>query len=313
WTKSDWRKKIDWERMRYVVRLAVQFLDNVIDLNNYPLPQIEEQTKRNRRMGLGVMGFAKMLVKIGVRYDSPEALEVAEGVMKFITDEGRKMSHELGRARGSFPAFKDSVWADKYDAMRNATITSIAPTGTISMIADTSSGIEPIFALAFIKTVMDGTKLYYSNEVFEHVLKVRGLYSPALMQTVIEHGSIQDIDAIPQEIKDVFVVAHDINADAHVNMQGAFQKYTDLAVSKTINMPPDATVEDVEKAYLLAWKLKCKGVTIYREGSRGVGVLSKVKKKTEEAKQEDVEKGEDVPSIYTRKPKEEIVQQAVSQ
>ncbi|MFH1393730.1 MAG: ribonucleotide reductase N-terminal alpha domain-containing protein [Candidatus Micrarchaeota archaeon] len=313
WTKTDWKKKIDWDRLRYVVRLAVQFLDNVIDLNNYPLPQIEEQTKHNRRMGLGVMGFAKMLVKIGVRYDSPQALEVAAEIMSFITEEGRKMSHELGRARGSFPGFRESVWAGKYDSMRNATITSIAPTGTISMIADTSSGIEPIFALAFIKTVMDGTKLYYSNEVFEHVLKVRGLYTPSLMQKVIDGGSIQGIEEIPQEIKDVFVVAHDISAQAHVRMQGAFQANTDLAVSKTINMPPETTVEDVEAAYLLAWKLKCKGMTIYRDGSRGEGVLSMVKKKKiEETKQEEVEKGEDVPSVYTRKPKEEVVQAVAS-
>jgi len=307
WTKSDWKQKINWDRLRYVVRLAVQFLDNVIDLNNYPLSQIENQTKHNRRMGLGVMGFAKMLVKIGIRYDSPEALEVAEGVMKFITEEGRKMSHELGRARGSFPGFKESVWADKYDAMRNATITSIAPTGTISMIADTSSGVEPIFALAFIKTVMDGTKLYYSNEVFEHVLKVRGLYTSALMQMVIDNGSIQDLEEIPQEIKDVFVVSHDIKADSHVKMQGAFQKYTDLAVSKTINLPAEATVEDVENAYMLSWKLKCKGITIYRDGSRGAGVLSTLKKKkSEETTPESVEKGEDIPSMYDRKPKEEV-------
>lgn len=309
WTRTDWRKKIDWDRLRYVVRLAVQFLDNVIDLNNYPIDRIKQQTQYHRRMGLGVMGFAKMLGKIGVRYDSPQALDVADGIMTFITEEGRRMSHELGRARGSFPGFRESAWAGKYDAMRNATITSIAPTGTISMIADTSSGIEPIFALAYIKTVMDGTKLYYSDEVFEHVLKVRGMYTTELMQKVIDGGSIQDIGEIPAEIKDVFVVAHDISAMAHVKMQAAFQKHTDLAVSKTINLPAEATVDDVEKSYMLAWKLKCKGVTIYRDGSRGVGVLSRVKKKAPETQPaENVEKGEDVPSMYTRKPVEEAVQ-----
>ncbi len=304
WSRSEWRSKIDWDRLRYVVRLAVQFLDNVIDLNRYPLSEIEAQTKHNRRMGLGVMGFAKMLYKMGIRYDSPEGIEVAEGIMKFITDEGRQMSHELGRARGSFPGFEESTWAGKYDAMRNATITSIAPTGTISMIADTSSGIEPVFALAFIKTVMDGTKLHYSNEVFEHVLKVRGLYDADLMQKVIDSGTIQDIRGIPEEIRNVFVVAYDVSPQAHVRMQAAFQRYTDLAVSKTINLPNKATIEDVENAYMLAWELGCKGVTIYREGSRGVGVLSiGVKKESESKKIEEMEKGEDIPSLYKREVK----------
>ncbi len=278
WTKGNWKKKVNWDRLRYVVRLAVQFLDNVIDLNKYPIPQIKERTQYHRRMGLGVMGFSKMLVKIGVKYNSPEALDIAEYTMKFITDEARKMSHELGRARGSFPGFKESKWAKKYDAMRNATVTSIAPTGTISMISNTSSGIEPMFALAYIKNVMDGTKLYYSDEVFEHVLKVRGLYTPELMQEVIDNGSVQAMEEIPNELKEVFVVSHDIKSEDHVKIQAAFQKHTDLAVSKTINLPPEASVEDVENSYELAWKLGCKGITIYRDGSRGPGVLTKVKK-----------------------------------
>jgi len=289
WTRGDWKKKVNWKRLRYVVRLAVQFLDNVIDLNKFPIPQIKERTQHNRRIGLGVMGFSKMLYKMGIRYGSPQSLEVAEEVMKFITEEGRKMSVELGRARGSFPGFKESIWAGKYDAMRNATITSIAPTGTISMIANTSSGIEPTFALAYIKEVMDGTKLYYTEDVFEHILKTRGLYTPELMQKVIEEGSIQDIEEIPKELKEVFVVAYDVTTEEHVRLQAAFQKYTDLAVSKTINMPPDASVEDVENAYLLAWKLGCKGITIYREGSRGAGVFRKIKKteKPQEKAQEE--------------------------
>ncbi len=290
WTRGDWRKKINWKRLRYVVRLAVQFLDNVIDLNKFPIPQIKERTRYNRRIGLGVMGFAKMLYKMGIRYGSRQSLEVADEVMKFITEEGRKMSVELGRARGSFPGFKESIWAKKYDALRNATITSIAPTGTISMIANTSSGIEPTFALAYIKEVMDGTKLYYSEDVFEHILKTRGLYTPELMQKVIEEGSIQNMDEIPKDVKEVFVVAYDVSAEEHVQMQAAFQKYTDLAVSKTINMPPEASVEDVENAYMLAWKLKCKGITIYREGSRGAGVFRKVKK-TEEKKMSEIAAG----------------------
>jgi ribonucleoside-diphosphate reductase alpha chain len=173
--------------------------------------------------------------------------------------------------------------------MRNATVTSIAPTGTISMIGDSSSGIEPLFALSYIKTVMDGTKLYYSDDVFEHVLKVRGLYAPELMQKVIDNGTIQDMDDIPKEIKDVFIVAHDIGSGEHVRMQAAFQKNTDLAVSKTINMPAEASVEDVENSYMIAWKEGCKGITIYREGSRGEGVLSTGKKKKKEDEEQPKE------------------------
>jgi ribonucleoside-diphosphate reductase alpha chain len=289
WSKTSWKKKIDWKRLRYVVRTASQFLDNVIDLNNYPIPEIKKQTQHSRRIGLGIMGFAKMLTKIGVRYGSDDSFKIAEEVMKFITEEGRKMSHELGRARGSFPGFKESVWKDKYDAMRNATMTSIAPTGTISMIADSSSGIEPLFALSYIKTVMDGTKLYYSDAVFEHVLKVRGLYSPELMERVIDNGSIQTMEEIPKDVAHVFVISHDITVEGHVKMQAAFQKHTDLAVSKTINMPAEATVEDVENAYMQAWREGCKGITIYRDGSRGEGVLSMTKKKKEEPKEEEVE------------------------
>jgi ribonucleoside-diphosphate reductase alpha chain len=274
WSKGDWRKKVNWKRLRYVIRLGVQFLDNVIELNKYPIEQIRQASMSNRRIGLGVMGFAKMLTKIGIRYNSPEAFQAGEEVMRFITEEARKMSHELGRLRGSFPNFNDSVWASKYDAMRNATVTSIAPTGTISMIANTSSGIEPIFALAYIKTVMDGTRLYYSDEVFEHVLKVRGLYSIELMQKVIDTGTIQKLDEIPEDIRKVFNIAYDLSAEDHVKMQAAFQKYTDLAVSKTINMPSTATVEDVENAYVMAWKTGCKGVTVYRDKSRGEQVLT---------------------------------------
>lgn len=277
WSKTDWKKKIDWKHLRYVVRLGTQFLDNVIELNKYPIEKIKEQSRLHRRIGLGVMGFARMLYKMGVSYDSELAYEIGEYLMKFITDEARKMSHELGRARGSFPGFKDSVWASKYDAMRNATVTSIAPTGTISMIADTSSGVEPMFSLAYVKIVMDGARLYYSEETFEHVLKVRGLFTPDLMQKVIETGSIAGFEELPKEILNIFRVAYDIKAEAHVRMQAAFQKYTDLAVSKTINMPAEATVEDVQNAYMLAWKLGCKGVTVYRDGSRGEGVLAKIK------------------------------------
>ncbi len=281
WSKENWRTKIQWKRLREVIRTAVVFLDNVVELNKYPLERIKQTSQYHRRIGLGVMGFANMLLKIGTRYDSHEAYEIAEEIMKFVTEEARKMSHELGRARGSFPGFKESAWDKKIDAMRNATVTSIAPTGTISMIADTSSGIEPLFAIAYMKNVMDGTKLYYINEVFEQILKVRGIYSEEIMQKVIENGSVQGIEEIPKDIRDVFVISYDILAESHLRIQAAFQKYTDLAVSKTINLPNTASVEDVKKAYFLAWKLGCKGVTVYRDGSRGEQVLNIIKKPSE--------------------------------
>ncbi len=297
WSKTDWRKKVNWKRLRYVVRLAFQFLDNVIDMNKYPIPAIKEHTLKNRRSGLGVMGFAKMLFKMGIRYDSDLGYEVGEGVMKFINDEARKMSHELGRARGPFPGFKKSPLSSHYDAMRNAACTSIAPTGTISMIANTSSGIEPVFALSFLKTVRAG-QYYYCDEVFEQVLKVRGLYSQELMQKVIDAGTIQDMDEMPKDVKEVFRVAYDISPESHVKMQAAFQKNVDLAVSKTINMPADATVEDVEAVYMLAWKTGCKGITIYRDTSRGEQVLHVGKKVKTKGVEEDK-----VPILQEQKAK----------
>ncbi|MBN1170246.1 adenosylcobalamin-dependent ribonucleoside-diphosphate reductase [Candidatus Micrarchaeota archaeon] len=286
WSKRDWRKKVNWKRLRYVTRLAFQFLDNVIDLNKYPISQIKDQTMKNRRIGLGVMGFARMLFKMGIRYDSEQGYEIGEEVMKFLNDESRKMSRELGRARGSFPGFQESTHAQRFDAMRNATCTSIAPTGTISMIADTSSGIEPVFALSFLKTVRAG-QYYYLDPVFEHVLKVRGLYSEELIKKVMEEGSIQKMQEIPQDVKEVFRVAYDISPQSHVLMQAAFQKNVDLAVSKTINMPADASVEDVESVYLLAWKTGCKGITIYRDSSRSEQVLHVGKKAKTKGVEED--------------------------
>ncbi|MFH0738145.1 MAG: adenosylcobalamin-dependent ribonucleoside-diphosphate reductase [Candidatus Micrarchaeota archaeon] len=286
WSRTDWKKKVNWSRLRYVVRVAFQFLDNVIDMNKYPIPQIREQTLKNRRIGLGVMGFARMLFKMGIRYDSEAGYAVGEEIMKFIEDESRKMSHELGRARGSFPAFKDSPLSEHYDAMRNATCTSIAPTGTISMIADSSSGIEPVFALSFLKTVRAG-QYYYCDDIFEQVLKVRGLYSQELMQKVMEEGTIHAMAEIPDDVKNVFRIAHDMTPDAHVRMQAAFQKNVDLAVSKTINMPADATVEDVEAVYLQAWKMGCKGITIYRDSSRHEQVLHVGKKVKTKGIEED--------------------------
>ncbi len=285
WSKTDWKKKVNWDRLRYVVRLAFQFLDNVIDLNRYPIQQIKDQTMKNRRIGLGVMGFAHMLYKMGIRYDSELGYEVAETVMKFINDEARKMSHELGRVRGSFPGFEKSTLAKDYDVMRNSTCTSIAPTGSISMIANTSSGIEPVFALSYLKTVRAG-QYYYLDPIFEQVLKVRGLYNEELIKQVMEEGTIQNLD-LPEDIKEVFRVAYDVSPEAHVRMQAAFQKHVDLAVSKTINMPASATVQDVENVYLLAWKLGCKGITIYRDSSRQEQVLHVGTKTKTKAVEED--------------------------
>jgi ribonucleoside-diphosphate reductase alpha chain len=265
--------EINWGKLRETVRNAVHFLDNVIDANRFPLKEIEVMTKANRKIGLGVMGFADMLIKLGVRYDSEEALKLAEKLMRFITEEARKKSVELGEERGSFPNFEKSIWKDKYNAMRNATVTTIAPTGSISIIAGCSSGIEPIFAISFIRNVLGGTRLFEINPLFETTAKKRGFYSAKLLEEIAKTGSVQKIDGVPEDVKKVFVTALDIAPEWHVRMQAAFQKYTDNAVSKTVNMPTNATVEHIRKVFELAWKLKCKGVTVFRYGSKPEQVL----------------------------------------
>jgi len=265
---------IDWERLRETVRKAVHFLDNVIDANKFPLPQIKKMTKGNRKIGLGVMGFADMLIQMRIPYNSEDALATAERVMKFVTEEARKKSVELGKERGSFPNFPSSVWEKKgYKAMRNATVTTIAPTGTISIIAGCSSGIEPLFAVAFIRNVMEGTQLLEVNPHFEEIAKAEGFYSEELMNQVAKYGSIQKLREIPEDIKGVFVTALDVAPEWHVKMQAAFQKYTDNAVSKTVNLPHDVTIKDVEDVFWLAYRLKCKGITVYRYGSKSEQVL----------------------------------------
>ncbi|MGC8619233.1 MAG: adenosylcobalamin-dependent ribonucleoside-diphosphate reductase [Thermoplasmata archaeon] len=266
--------EIDWNLLRHVVMESVHFLDNVIDANKFPLPQIQEMTRKTRKIGLGVMGFAEMLIKMGIPYNSDLAIETAEKVMKFINDVSHEMSIELAERRGVFPAWHGSIWEKMGIRIRNATTTTIAPTGTISIIADTSSSIEPLYALSFIRNVLDGQQLLEVNPLFEEYSRKHGFYSENLMREIAKTGSIQHLD-VPEHAKKIFVTAHDVEPEWHVRMQAAFQKYTDNAVSKTINMKNDATITDVENAYILAYKLKCKGITVYRDGSKSAQVLVK--------------------------------------
>ena len=268
--------EIDYERLARRVHSAVHFLDNVIDVNRYPLPKIETMTKGNRKIGLGVMGFADMLIQLNIPYNTLEAIAIGEKIMAFIEREAGKASAELAKERGVFPNFEASVFnRPKGPRLRNATLTSIAPTGTISMIAGTSSGIEPLFAVAFQKHVLDNQTLTEVNPYFEEMAKKGGFGSPELMSKISQTGSVPGIKEVPLAIQRLFVTAHDISPEWHIRMQGAFQKYTDNAVSKTVNFPQSATVEDVEKVYLLAYQLGCKGVTIYRDKSREVQVITK--------------------------------------
>ncbi|ABK15092.1 MULTISPECIES: adenosylcobalamin-dependent ribonucleoside-diphosphate reductase [Methanothrix] len=261
------RGEISWDRLEETVRLAVRFLDDVIDANRFPLKQIEDATLRTRKIGLGVMGFAEMLIQLGVSYASQDALRIAEELMAFITKTAREESCALGRERGSFPLFEESS-LKKWDAMRNATVTTIAPTGTISIIAGTSSGIEPLFAVSFVRHVLEGARLIESSPLFERMASERGIMTPALRAEVARRGSIQEIPGIPDDIKELFLTALDISPEQHVRIQAAFQKHTDNAVSKTVNLPEKASVSDVIKVYRLAYELGCKGITVYRYGSR---------------------------------------------
>jgi ribonucleoside-diphosphate reductase alpha chain len=267
--------KMNWDRLKKTVRLAVRFLDNVVDANVYTLPEIEKITKGNRKIGLGVMGFADMLIKMGIRYDTEEGVQTAEKLMRFIDNEAKKMSIELGEEKGSFPNFKGSTWQGQFKTLRNATVTTIAPTGTISIIAGCSQGIEPLFAIAYVREVAEslGRSLVEVNSLFENMALKEGFYSEELIKKLAKKTSIQDVEEVSEHLRKLFVTAHDISAEWHVRMQAAFQKYTDNAVSKTINFPNWATPDDIEKAYLLAYKLGCKGITVYRHGSRETQVL----------------------------------------
>ena len=269
---------IDWERLDRIVETTVHLLDNVIDMNRYPIREIEEMSKKTRRIGLGVMGFADLLIQMGIRYDSGEALDLADQVMGRIYRETHRASSALAQERGPFPAWEGSIYSREGTLgegrpMRNSAPTTIAPTGTISIIAGASSGIEPLFALSYVRNVMDNTRLVEANPYFEAVAKQEGFYSQELMEQLAAQGSLEALD-VPQWVKEIFRTSHDINPEWHVKMQGAVQRHTDNSVSKTINFPHDATVDDVAQAYMLAYELDCKGITVYRDGSKAGQVLS---------------------------------------
>jgi ribonucleoside-diphosphate reductase alpha chain len=266
--------EIDYPKLAKTVKIAVRFLDNVIDVNRFPLPQIEEMTKKTRKIGLGVMGFADMLIKLGIPYDSDEALEVATEIMRFIHSEATKASVELAKERGVFPVFSGSIY-DRRGGLRvrNACCTTIAPTGTLSIIAGCSSGIEPLFALSYTRNILDGARLIEVNPYFEEAARNGGFYSEELMQKLAAGVRLRDIDEVSDRIKRLFVTAHEISPEWHVRMQAAFQRSTDNAVSKTVNFPQEATREDIAKVYMMAYEEGLKGITIYRDRSREAQVL----------------------------------------
>ncbi len=292
------RPEIDYDALKETVWLSVRFLDNTIDMSRYPLSEITRMVRGNRKIGLGIMGFADMLFQLGIPYNSDSAIEIARDVMSFIQRESKEASRSLAKERGPFPNIDKSIY--RGDSIRNATTTTIAPTGTLSIIAGCSSGVEPLFALSFVRNVMDNDRLLEVNPYFEKVAKEMGFYSPELMEEVAKRGTIQHMDGIPDEVKRGFVTAHDISPEWHVRMQAAFQEYTDNAVSKTVNLPGDATIEDVRKVYDLAYKLGCKGVTIYRDGSKENQVLSFTRTQEKENKKPVKERPQTLEGFTTK-------------
>jgi ribonucleoside-diphosphate reductase alpha chain len=272
---QDGHARIDYDKLKATVDTAVRFLDDVIDMNNYPLAEIRHMTVGNRKIGLGVMGFADMLIALGIPYDSDEALAMAQELMSFVQEESGAASCNLARERGPFPNYDVSVFPERGGAKRrNATTTTIAPTGTISIIAGVSSGIEPIFALSYIRNVMDNDHLVEVHPLFDAEMRRRGLYSVERMTELSKVGTLRHLEGIPEDVARIYVTAHDISPEAHLRMQAAFQKYTENAVSKTVNFSADATRDDIRKVFVLAYRLGCKGVTVYRDKSRDEQVLN---------------------------------------
>ena len=266
--------RIEYDRLAETIRTAVRFLDNVIDMNRYPLPEIEAITRGNRKIGLGLMGFADLLIKLNIPYDTDEALATGERLMRFLREQAHAASADLAKDRGLFPNFKGSRLESEGQRLRNATVTTIAPTGTISIIADCSPGIEPLYGVSFVRTVMDGVRLVTLHPEFLRRVRAAGLYSQRFRDRVSANESIQGLSEIPSDLRRLFVTAHDVTPEHHVRMQAVFQKYSDSGVSKTINLPATATKADVASAFLLAYRLGCKGITVFRSGSREQQVLS---------------------------------------
>lgn len=292
---------LDLDRLAQTIDLAVHFLDNIIDAGDYLLPEINKIVHANRKIGLGIMGFADLLVQLEISYNSTTGIELAEKLMEFIQNHAKKASEKLGEIRGSFPNFTKSVYPKKgFKQMRNATVTTIAPTGTLAMIAECSSGIEPLYAIVYTKEVLDKNELIYTNRYFEEELKNRDLYGKDLMRKIAQHnGSVQTIREIPADLKKIYVTTEDIAPEWHVKMQAAFQKHTDNAISKTINFSAEATIEEVKNAYLLAYELGCKGITIYRNKSRTAQVLK-----------HDADAENNQVSIFDEKTQEKIAKNA---
>jgi len=265
---------IDWDMLREKIHWGVHFLDNVIEINKYPLPQIKKMTLGNRKIGLGVMGFADMLIKLAIPYTDEKAVRLASQIMRFFRQESIQASQALAQERGVFPNYDSSVYPRKNLKLRNATVNTVAPTGTISIIAGCSSGIEPLFALSYVRNVLSGSKLFETHPLFEREIRQQGLYSKELMAKAGKFGSIQNLQEIPVELRKIYVTAFDVSPSQHLQIQSAFQRYTDNSVSKTINLPPEASAEEVREIYFLAYELKCKGITVYRYGTRKEQVLS---------------------------------------